>query len=171
MRDNIEIKLPDGSYLIAEGNQDSNFPGISIFIKDADGETDAVAFAEYNPDKDIGHRLMVGAYRNDKDDTMYYESFNALFKPSFNDMYQIYKESKDNKYTVRRNDGFMEIIRTDDSLLIYRDFIYDNDAIQNHIGHNLIITAYCKDGYIQNISIECTDCNEVIYSVENGDDI
>lgn len=36
------------------------------------------------------------------------------------------------------------------------------EMLKNHVGHNLKCVMYGG----QNVSIECTDCNEVLYSVD-----
>ena len=36
------------------------------------------------------------------------------------------------------------------------------NQLKNHLGHNIECVRYGND----NISIECTDCNEVLYSEE-----
>ena len=71
----FEITLPDETQLIAEAAEGSNCPCINIYRRDNEGETDAVAFAEYNPDREYGRKLMVGAYQNNDDETRYYKNF------------------------------------------------------------------------------------------------
>lgn len=53
----FEITLPDETQLIAEAAEDSNCPCINIYQRDNEGEKDAVAFAEYNPDSEFGRKL------------------------------------------------------------------------------------------------------------------
>ena len=162
----FEIKLPDETQLIAEAAEGSNCPCINIYRKDNEGETDAVAFAEYNPDREYGRKLMVGAYQNNDDETRYYKNFCYVFKPSFTELYDLYKTSKSNEFKVVRDDDFIEIIRKYDGLVIYRDFSYDNDNLNHHIGNKVVLAVYSGQNGAQNISVECVDCNEVIYSVD-----
>lgn len=162
----FEITLPDETQLIAEAAEGSNCPCINIYRKDNEGETDAVAFAEYNPDREYGRKLMVGAYQNNDDETRYYKNFCYVFKPSFTELYDLYKTSKSNEFKVVRDDDFIEIIRNYDGLVIYRDFSYDNDNLNHHIGNKVVLAVYSGQNGAQNISVECVDCNEVIYSVD-----
>lgn len=163
----IEMRLPDDTLLIAEANEKSDYPSINIYHQDATGDMDEVVFAEYNPEKRIGRKLMAAAYQNNDDDTRYFESFHYAFKPSFKELLQLYKESeKSDVFKVIHEDDFMEIIREKDGLVIYRDFSYDNDKLKNHIGHTVVIAVYGKEHGIENVSIECEDCKEVVYSVD-----
>lgn len=162
----FEITLPDETQLIAEAAEGSNCPCINIYRRDNEGETDAVAFAEYNPDREYGRKLMVGAYQNNDDETRYYKNFCYVFKPSFTELYDLYKTSKSNEFKVVRDDDFIEIIRNYDGLVIYRDFSYDNDNLNHHIGNKVVLAVYSGQNGAQNISVECVDCNEVIYSVD-----
>jgi len=41
---------------------------------------------------------------------------------------------------------------------------FEFDRLRAHIDHNIAIAVY---GDNVNISVECTDCNEVLYSVDN----
>ena len=47
--------------LIAEATEKSDYPSINIYHKDAVGEVDEVVFAEYNPEKETGRKLMAAA--------------------------------------------------------------------------------------------------------------
>lgn len=165
LKQRIEMKLPDDTTLIAESNQQSDYPSINIYHKDTDGEVDEVAFAEYNTEKEIGRRLMVAAYQNDDDDTKYYKSYRHLFKPSFNELNQAYKECEENDFRILRN-NFTEIVNVSNDLVIYRDFNYDNDKLKDHIGHKIVLAGYGGESGIENISIECEDCCEVLYSAD-----
>lgn len=163
----IEMRLPDDTMLIAEAAEKSDYPSINIYHQDASGDSDEVVFAEYNPEKKIGRRLMAAAYQNNDDDTRYFESFHYVFKPSFKELLQLYKDSERNDvFKVIREDDFIEIVREKDALVIYRDFSYDNDKLKNHIGHTLVLAVYGKEHGIENVSIECEDCNEVVYSAD-----
>ena len=55
----IKITFPDETQLIAEATEDPNYPCINIYQRDNEGEIDAIAFAEYNPDSEFGRKLMV----------------------------------------------------------------------------------------------------------------
>lgn len=39
------------------------------------------------------------------------------------------------------------------------------DILKAHIGHNVVVVGYGQDE-IANVSIECEDCNEVLYSID-----
>ena len=82
----IEMKLPDETMLIAEATEKSDYPSINIYHKDAAGDVDEVVFAEYNPEKEIGRKLMAAAYQNNDDDTRYFKPFHYVFKPTFKDL-------------------------------------------------------------------------------------
>lgn len=162
----FKITFPDETQLIAEATEDPNYPCINIYQRDTEGEVDAVAFAEYNPDSEFGRKLMVGSYQNNDDETQYYKSFRYVFKPSFTELYDLYKTTNSNEFKVVRDDDFIEIIRNDDELVIYRDFSYDNDNLNRHVGEKAVLAVYGGENGVQNISVECVDCNEVIYSVD-----
>lgn len=162
----IKITFPDETQLIAEATEDPNYPCINIYQRDNEGEIDAIAFAEYNPDSEFGRKLMVGTYQNNDDETRYYNNFRYVFKPSFTELYDLYKTTNSNEFKVERDDDFIEIIRNDDELVIYRDFSYDNDNLNRHVGDKAVLAVYGGENGAQNISIECVDCNEVLYSVD-----
>lgn len=71
-----EISLPDGAKLVATGAQDPQFPAINIALFDAQHEENQVCFVEHNPERASGHELCIGVYCADKDDTVYYDSYN-----------------------------------------------------------------------------------------------
>ena len=162
----IEMKLADDTTLIAETEEKSDYPSMNIYYKNAEGEIDEMLFAEYNPDKPIGRRVMVAAYRNDDDEPKHYQSFHYCFKPTFQELYEICKQTVNSAFTCRCRDEFIEIVRKSDDLVIFRDFSYDNDRLQNHVGHNIVLTQYGAEQGIVNVSVECEDCNEVLYSVD-----
>lgn len=162
----IEMKLPDETLLIAEATENSDYPSINIYHEDAEGESDEVVFAEYNPEKPIGRKLMAGAYQNNDDDTRYYKSFHYAFKPSFKELYQVFTDTKSNDFCLVRDEDFYEIIRNCDNLVVCRDFSYGNEKFGQHIGHKITLAAYGGENGIENLSIECLDCNEVLYSVD-----
>lgn len=160
----IEMKLPDETFLIAEATEKSDYPSINVYHRDATGDVDEVVFAEYNPEKEIGRKLMAAAYQNNDDDTRYFKPFHYVFKPTFKDLYQVYKDSENNGFKLVRNGDFYEIIRNSDNLVIYRDFCYDNDKLRLHTGHEVTLAVYGGENGAENVSIECLDCNEVLYS-------
>ena len=162
----IEMMLPDETILIAEATEKSDYPSINIYHKDAAGDVDEVVFAEYNPEKEIGRKLMAAAYQNNDDDTRYFKPFHYVFKPTFKDLYQVYKDSEDTEFKLVQDGDFYEIIRSSDNLVIYRDFCCDNDKLKLHIGHEVNLAVYGGEDGIENVSIECLDCNEVLYSVK-----
>ena len=162
----IKITFPDETQLIAEATEDPNYPCINIYQRDNEGEIDAIAFAEYNPDSEFGRKLMVGTYQNNDDETRYYNNFRYVFKPSFTELYDLYKTTNSNEFKVIRDDDFIEIVRNNDGLVIYRDFRYDNDNLNHHVGDKVVLAVYGGENGVQNISVECVDCNEVIYSVD-----
>ena len=162
----IEMKLPDETILIAETTEKSDYPSINIYHKDAVGEVDGVVFAEYNPEKETGCKLMAAAYQNNDEETRYFKPFHYVFKPAFKELYQIYNDAENNEFRLVRDGDFYEVIRNSDNLVIYRDFSYDNDKLRLHIGHEISLAVYGgKDG-VENVSSECLDCNEVLYSVK-----
>ena len=69
----LAIPLPDGSYLRAVGYPDFDYPCINIYWDNGINEpTEPLCFAEFNPDKKGNQRVCIGAYRADKEDTIYY---------------------------------------------------------------------------------------------------
>lgn len=161
----MEVLLPDDTTIIAESDQQSGYPGINIYHEDVTGDRDEVAFVEYNPENDIGRKLMVGVYRNDEDDTKYYQAFRHVFKPSFSELNYVYDEIEENEFRIVCND-FIEIVNVSNDLVIYRDFNYDDDKLKFHAGHKIVLAAYGGENGLENISVECEDCNEVLYSVD-----
>lgn len=45
-------------------------------------------------------------------------------------------------------------------------FYCDADKLKNHIDHSIVCVGYDDDGETVNISIECEDCNEVLYDLD-----
>ena len=70
-----ELILPDGTVLQANAHQDTEYPCIGISMLSKNGEKTSLCFAEYNPEKEQGHRLCIGAYCAEKDDSIYYGSY------------------------------------------------------------------------------------------------
>ena len=51
LKQEISLRLPDGSIISAVTYNDENFPAINIYLKNNDEpEKDIIAFAEYNPE-------------------------------------------------------------------------------------------------------------------------
>ena len=71
-----EIALPDGTTLQASAHDDTDYPGINIYLLSAGGERELICFAEHNPEKPLGHQLCIGAYRAEVDEPYYYDSYN-----------------------------------------------------------------------------------------------
>lgn len=160
----IEMKLPDETILIVEATEKSDYPSINIYHRDVTGDIDEVVFAEYNPEKEIGRKLMAAAYQNNDDDTQYFKSFHYVFKPTFKDLYQVYNDAENNEYKVVSDGDFYEVTRNSDDLVIYRDFSYDNEKLKEHVGHEVTLAVYGGENGVENVSIECMECNEVLYS-------
>ena len=69
----IAIPLPDGSYLRAVGYPNDSYPSITIYWDaQANPSSDGICFVEFNPDKEGVHRVCIGAYCAEEEDTKYY---------------------------------------------------------------------------------------------------
>lgn len=76
--DNVELRLPDGTYLRAAAIEGESFPAINIYLVSADRKLeDLVCFVEYNPEREKTREVSIGVYQDDKEDTVYYDSFVA----------------------------------------------------------------------------------------------
>lgn len=42
---------------------------------------------------------------------------------------------------------------------------YEFDKLREHVGHNVVVVMYGEE----NVSIECEDCSEVLYSVDEDE--
>ena len=74
----LAIPLPDGTYLRAVGYPKDSFAAINIYWDNGEiPSSDPICFAEYNPDKPDKHRLYIGAYCHDSDETTYYQPYVA----------------------------------------------------------------------------------------------
>lgn len=70
--------LPDGTRLRAVAYDDESYPAINIYWDTDSPKTDGpICFAEYNPERSPCHKVCIGAYQSDKDDTIYYEPYMA----------------------------------------------------------------------------------------------
>ena len=78
--DKIEMELPDGSTLIAEPNNDANYPGIQISLKraGADDSAETMCFVEYNPEQEKGEELCVCVYKQNQDEPKYYTNYRDI---------------------------------------------------------------------------------------------
>ena len=67
--------FPNGDEIyasVAEGE------AVDVYRVNPNGDDERLCFVELNPnDKDVRH-LMVGAYRNDREDTVYYERYDQV---------------------------------------------------------------------------------------------
>lgn len=74
----IELNLPDGTSLTAKAIDDETFPAINIYWDGVECESqEEIAFVEYNPERSPCHKVCIGAYQSDKDDTTYYQPYMA----------------------------------------------------------------------------------------------
>ncbi len=72
----IYLPLPDGTCLRARAIDDATFPSIDIDLLTGN-EEERICFAEYNPERDNGSELCIGAYQSDREDTVYYKPYKA----------------------------------------------------------------------------------------------
>ena len=56
-----------------------------------------------------------------------------------------------------------QVINTVDGFVLYREDMSDG-SLKNHLGHSIELANY---GGSACLSIECMDCNEVLYSTDN----
>lgn len=69
----IAIPLPDGSYLRAVGYPNDSYPSITIYWDTQENpSSEGICFVEFNPDKEGVHRVCIGAYCAEEEDTKYY---------------------------------------------------------------------------------------------------
>ena len=74
----VRLQLPDGSYLQAVAIDDENFPAVNIYLSGGPENPERIiCFAEYNPERSPCHKICIGAYQSDRDDTTYYEPYMA----------------------------------------------------------------------------------------------
>ena len=74
---NFEVMLPDGTMLRAVGFEEDEYPGICIYARSPGKPPAIICLTEYNPEKNAGHRLYIGAYQSHLDDPKYYEPYVA----------------------------------------------------------------------------------------------
>ena len=74
----IELVLPDGTSLTAKAIDDENFPAINIYWDGAECSAhEEIAFVEYNPERSPCHKVCIGVYQSNEDDTVYYKPYMA----------------------------------------------------------------------------------------------
>ena len=80
MVDKIEKKLPDGSMLIAQTNNDPDYPGIQISLKGSgsDDIVETMCFVEFNPEQEKGKELCVCVYKHNQDEPKYYTNYHDI---------------------------------------------------------------------------------------------
>ena len=164
INEKIELRMPNGTKLIAETEKNIDYPAINITHIDENGNYDTVAFAEYNPSKPFGQRLCAGASQNNEEDTKFYGCFCHCIRPNFSELDELYRDYPEEKYIYQICDGYIEIKASSDGTVVYRVFAYNNE--NDHAGHNIRLSKYEKSGKAVNYSFECFDCNEVIYSAD-----
>ena len=74
---NFEVMLPDGTKLRAVGFEEDEYPGICIYARSPGKPPAIICLTEYNPEKNEGHQLYIGAYQSHLDDPKYYEPYVA----------------------------------------------------------------------------------------------
>lgn len=158
INEELEVKLPDGTKLLAKTERNGENPGIFLFHVNAQNDLDEVAFAEYNPSKPFGQKLENGAYRNEDDDCKYNDSFCYCIKPSFVEMLELYEENPNSNYIWMRQDGYDIIRRELDDTIVYRDFSYEN--IPCHEKHDIKIIFNEKKDMLCKVSFVCKNCGE-----------
>lgn len=71
------LLLPDGTALQVAVYRatETTYPCINIDLIATDGARNRVCFVEHNPDKESGHKLCIGVYCAEREDTVYYDSY------------------------------------------------------------------------------------------------
>lgn len=69
-----DLQLPDGTTLRASAIDDENFPAINIDMIGFE-KNEHVCFVEYNPERSSCHKVCIGVYQSDKDETIFYEQY------------------------------------------------------------------------------------------------
>lgn len=70
-----DLALPDGTTLRATAVDDENFPAIDIHLLSECKDKEHICFVEYNPERSSCHKLCIGVYQSDKEDTIFYEQY------------------------------------------------------------------------------------------------
>ena len=74
----ISLPLPDETHLKAVAYAGESYPGINVYwVHGAEASEDLICFAEYNPERSEDHGLCIGAYQSDREDTTYYQPYQA----------------------------------------------------------------------------------------------
>ena len=73
----FEIILPDGTLLKAVGFEEDIYPGVCVYARRPGKPNEIVSLIEYNPERNEGHRLCIGAYQRHLDEPNYYEPYVA----------------------------------------------------------------------------------------------
>lgn len=69
-----DLQLPDGTTIRATAIDDENFPAINIDLIDFEKD-ERLCFVEYNPERSSCHKVCIGVYQSDKDETVFYEQY------------------------------------------------------------------------------------------------
>ena len=77
LKPSFEIMLPDGTLLKAVGFEEDLYPSICVYARRPGKPDEIVSLIEYNPERNEGHRLCIGAYQSHLDDPNYYEPYVA----------------------------------------------------------------------------------------------
>ena len=48
--------------------------------------------------------------------------------------------------------------------------VYDFEGLLAHVGHEISVHTYEKDGFIYNVTCGCEDCQEVLMNYDNPED-
>lgn len=71
-----DLHLPNGDMLRAIAYDDPDFPTINIQLFEGDNDPVTICFAEFNPERDSGPQVCIGAYNSEVDETVYYEQYH-----------------------------------------------------------------------------------------------
>lgn len=73
----ITLPLPDGTSLRAVSYAGGDYPSINLYLLKEDEPEELICFAEYNPERGPCHKVCIGVYQSDEDDTKYYAHYRA----------------------------------------------------------------------------------------------
>ena len=73
----ITLPLPDGTGLRAVSYAGGDYPSINLYLLKADEPEELICFAESNPERSPCHKVCIGVYQSDEDDTKYYAPYRA----------------------------------------------------------------------------------------------
>lgn len=71
--------------------------------------------------------------------------------------------------TCYEDNGIVYIKCLDDGEVLISSEDIPRYKIEGHIGCDIIVTAYGTEDIIWDISIECANCNEVIFDLDNDE--